>query len=135
MAQIEDRDLYQLMIAEFRYSVKRDNHLAPSGCVQHIMDYLPEMPSQWKTHTAEQLTSEVIQERLFFAGHPKGHLEQDAEWEKLLVFLTNYLTKLPFGVDKYMQYIYNKPDWDANIDYYSPEMAMKIKLNQTKFNV
>lgn len=135
MVKLDEKDLYQLLIAEFRYAVKRDNHLAPGCCVQHIMEYLPEMSSQWKTHTAEQLTSEVIQERLFFAGHPKGHLEQDAEWEKLLVFLTNYLTKLPFGVDKYMQYIYNKPDWEANIDYYSPEMAMKIKLNQTKFSV
>ena len=135
MVKLDEKDLYQLLIAEFRYAVKRDNHLAPGGCVQHVMDYLPEMSSQWKTHTAEQLTSEIIQERLFFAGHPNGPLEQDAEWEKLLVFLTDYLTKLPFGVDKYMQYIYNKPDWEANIDYYSPEMTMKIKLNQTKFNV
>ena len=131
MAQIEDRDLYQLLIAEFRYSVKRDNHLAPSGCVQHIMTYLPEMSKDWQLHTAEQLTNEVIQERLFF-GHPKGHLEQDAEWEKLLVFLTDYLVKLPYAVEKYMQYIYNKPDWNANIDYYSEEVQHKLMENRMR---
>jgi hypothetical protein len=135
MVKLDEKDLYQLLIAEFRYAVKRDNHLAPGSCIQHIMDYLPEMSSQWKTHTAEQLTNEIIQERLFIGGRVKGRLEQDAEWEKLLVFLTGYITKLPYAVEKYMQYIYNKPDWEANIDYYSPEMAAKIKLNQTKFSV
>jgi len=135
MVKLDEKDLYQLLIAEFRYAVKRDNHLAPGGCVQHVMDYLPEMSSQWKTHTAEQLTNEIIQERLFIGGRVKGRLEQDAEWEKLLVFLTDYITKLPYAVEKYMQYIYNKPDWEANINYYSPEMAAKIKLNQTKFSV
>lgn len=129
MVEIDDRDLYQLLIAEFRYSVKRDNHLAPSGCVQHIMTYLPMLSAQWQTHTAEQLTNEIIQERLFFAGHPKGHLEQDAEWEKLQMFLTDYLVKLPFAVDRYMQQIYNKPDWKANIDYSSFAMAVKLKSN------
>ena len=99
------------------------------------MDYLPEMTTQWQVHTAEQLTNEIIQERLFIGGRVKGRLAQDAEWEKLLVFLTDYLVKLPYAVEKYMQYIYNKPDWEANIDYYSPVMAAKIKLNQTKFNV
>ena len=135
MVKMDEKDLYQLLISEFRYAVQRDNHLAPQGCVQHIMDYLPEMSPQWKTHTAEQLTSEVIQERLFIGGRPKGKLEYDAEWEKLLIFLTDYITKLPYGVDKYMQYIYNKPDWNANIDYYSSEMTMKITLNKEKFKV
>lgn len=133
MAKIEDRDLYQLLMAEFRYSVKRDNHLAPSGCVQHIMTYLPELSKEWQTHTAEQLTNEIIQERLFIGGRTKGRLEQDAEWEKLQVFLTNYLIKLPYAAEKYMQYIYNKPDWEANIDYYSPAMIVKLKLNKEKF--
>ncbi len=135
MVKVDDKDLYQILMAEFRYSVKRDNHLAPSSCIQHIMTYLPELSKEWQIHIAEQLTNEVIQERLFIGGREKGRLEQDAEWEKLLVFLTDYLVKLPYAVEKYMQYIYNKPDWEANIDYFSPKMAMKIKLNQAKFNV
>ena len=132
MVKIDDKDLYQLLLAEFRYAVKRDNHLAPSTCVEHIKDYLPEMTKQWRAHTAEQLTNEIIQERLFIGGREKGRLEQDTEWEKLLVFLTDYLVKLPYAVEKYMQYIYNKPTWEANIDYYSTAIAEKIANNQVR---
>lgn len=129
MVKLDEKDLYQLLISEFRYSVKRDNHLAPGSCVQHIMEYLPQMSKQWRAHTAEQLTSEIIQERLFIGGREEGRLEQDAEWEKLLVFLTNYIEHLPYNIDNYMRYIYNKPTWEANIDYYSEEMARKIQCN------
>ena len=132
MVNIEDRDLYQLFISEFRYSVKRDNHLAPGTCVNLVMQYLPEMSKEWRSHTAEQLTNEIIQQRLFVGGREKDRLDQDSEWEKLLVFLTNYLDKLPYTAEKYMQYIYNKPTWEANIDYYSAEIAEKIKNNQMK---
>lgn len=132
MVSIEDRDLYQLLISEFRYSVKRDNHLAPGTCVDLVIHYLPKLSKEWQAHTAEQLTNEIIQERLFIGGREKGRLDQDAEWERLLVFLTNYLTKLPYAVKKYMQYIYNKPSWEANIDYYSTEIAEKIASNQAK---
>ena len=60
MVNIEDRDLYQLLISEFRYSVKRDNHLAPGTCANLIMQYLPEMSREWRAHTAHQLTDEII---------------------------------------------------------------------------
>lgn len=132
MVKLDEKDLYQLLIVEFRYAVKRDNHLAPSGCVQHVMEYLPEMSKQWRAHTAEQLTNEIIQERLFLRHQERGRLEQDAEWEKLLVFLTGYLTKLPYMVEKYIQYLYNKPTWEANINYYSEEILEKIKNNCAK---
>ena len=130
MVKLEDKDLYQLLIAEFRYAVKRDNHLAPSGCVQHVMDYLPEMSKQWRVHTAEQLTSEITQEMVF--GGAKGPLEQEAEWEKLLVFLTNYIEKIPFGVDRYMDVLFRKPLHVADIDYYSVEMHNKLIENKEK---
>ena len=132
MVSIEDRDLYQLLISEFRYSVRRDNHLAPGTCVDLVMQYLPKLSKEWRAHTAEQLTNEIIQERLFIGGREKGRLAQDAEWEKLLVFLTNYLTKLPYTVERYMQYLYNKPTWEAHIDYYYAEIAEKIASNQVK---
>jgi hypothetical protein len=130
MVNLDDRDLYQLLISEFRYSVKRDNHLAPSTCVNLVMQYLPEMTNEWRTHTAEQLTSEIIQACIW--GNSKGPLEQEAEWEKLLVFLTNYIEKLPFGVDQYMAVLFRKPLHVADIDYYSPKMAEKLKNNWTK---
>ena len=131
MLQIDDKDLYQLLIAEFRYAVKRDNNLAPWTCVQHVMCYLPDMNKQWRARTAEQLTQEIIQERLWLHG-TKPRLEYDAEWEKLQVFLINYLQQLPYNADKYMQYIFNKPTWEANIDYFSAEIHNKIVENVAK---
>ena len=130
MVKLDDRDLYQLLIAEFRYAVKRDNHLAPSTCLQHVKDYLPDMSKQWRAHTAEQLTSEITQEMV--CGGNKGPLAQEVEWEKLLVFLTDYIEKLPFGVDRYMAVLFRKPLHVADIDYYSAEMHNKLIENRNK---
>ena len=126
MVKLDEKDLYQLLIAEMRYAIKRDNHLAPSGCIQHIMDYLPEMRNDWRAHTAEQLTNEVILERSF------SRLEQDFEWEKLLLFLLNYLEKRPINADRYMQYLYLKPNYEANIDWNSKELNNKFVENYRK---
>ena len=120
MVKLDEKDLYQLLIAEMRYAIKRDNHLAPSGCIQHIMDYLPEMRNEWRAHTAEQLANEVISERSF------SRLEQDFEWEKLLLFLLDYLEKRPMNADRYMQYLYLKPGYEANIDWNSKELNDKF---------
>ena len=128
--EIDEKDLYQLLIAEFRYSIKRDNHLAPSGCVWHVKDYLPNMSKQWRTHTAEQLTTEIIDERIL-ALCLNNPLEQDAEWEALLVFLTNYIERLPHNADRYMDYLYKKSE-SANIDYFSAELVDKIQANKRK---
>ena len=130
MVKLDEKDLYQLLIAEFRYAVKRDNYLAPSACLQHVKDYLPEMSKQWRAHTAEQLTSEIVQEMII--GGPNGPLEQEAEWEKLLVFLTNYIERIPFGVDRYMDVLFRKPLHVADIDYYSEEMQQKLMENRLK---
>ena len=112
-----------------RYAIKRDNHLAPSGCIQHIMDYLPEMRNDWRAHTAEQLANEVISERSF------SRLEQDFEWEKLLLFLLDYLEKRPMNADRYMQYLYLKPGYEANIDWNSKELNDKFVENYRKGTV
>ena len=130
MIEIDEKDLYQLLIAEFRYSVKRDNHLAPSGCVWHIKDYLPNMSKQWRVLIAEQLTSEIIDERIL-AICVKQPLEQEAEWEALQLFLTDYIERLPYNVDRYVEYLYKKTD-SANIDYFSEEMASKLRANKRK---
>lgn len=129
MIQIDEKDLYQLLISEFRYAVRRDNHLAPGSCVQHVIEYLPELSPQWRSHTAYQLTDEIITERIW-GGKNSGALEYDADWEKLLVFLTNYLETLPSNIERYMTRLFNKPGYVAHIDYYSLEMADKIRKNQ-----
>ena len=126
--EVDERTLYQLLISELRYSIGRDNHLAPSTCVNIVMQYLPEMSKEWRTHTAHQLTDEIIRERLW--GNHEGALKQDEEWEKLLLFLTDYLDTLPVNADRYMTYLYNKPEYNAHIDYYSIMMAEKIQHNQ-----
>ena len=134
MIKIDEKDLYQLLISEFRYAVKRDNHLAPGTCVQHVMAYLPEMSKQWQSHTAHQLTDEIITERIWGHSKDKSTLDYDGDWEKLLVFLINYLESLPLHTDKYMTHLYNNPKYIANINYYSVEIAEKIQNNQKNKN-
>ena len=129
MVKLDEKDLYQLLIAEMRYAIKRDNHLAPSSCVQHVKDYLPEMKQEWRAQTAKQLTEEIIQERIWSHG-TKPRLEYDSEWEKLQVFLLKYLEQLPYNADKYMQYLFEKPTWDAHINYFS--VAIRDQLSENK---
>lgn len=131
MVKLDEKDLYQLLITEFRYAVKRDNHLAPSGCVQHVKDYLPEMKQEWRAQTAKQLTEEIIQERIWSHG-TKPRLEYDSEWEKLQVFLLEYLEQLPYNADNYMQYLFEKPTWDAHIDYFSVDIRDQLLMNKSK---
>ena len=148
MVNIDDRDLYQLLIAELRYAIRRDNHLAPDTCAQHIKDYLSDMSSQWRAHTAKQLSEEIIDERLWNSGcfhdedfkfekdlplgSGKKQLKEDYIWEELLVFLTNYLTTLPHNVNRYMEYIYGHMTYSNGIDFYSAGVHNKLIKNSEK---
>lgn len=150
MVKLDEKDLYQILIAEFRYAVKRDNHLAPNTCAQHIKDYLPEMNKQWRAHTAKQLSEEIIDERLwaarffdpdfkfehgltgFFNSEKKKQLYEDYVWEDLLVFLTNYLEHLPYNTERYMEHIKGRMTYSEGIDYYSTELHNKISENINK---
>jgi hypothetical protein len=152
MVKLDEKDLYQILIAEFRYAVKRDNHLAPDTCAQHIKNYLPEMEKQWRAHTAKQLSEEIIDERLWhsrwmdpefkfeknvsFSSNlrcdTKLQLEEDYVWEELLIFLTNYLERLPHNVDRYMEHIKGRMTYSEGIDYYSTEIHNKIAENINK---
>lgn len=150
MVLLEDKDLFQILIAEFRYAVKRDNHLAPDTCAQHIKQYLPKMNKQWRAHTAKQLSEEIIDERLLASAWmdpefnfencvysllsetPKRQLCEDRVWEDLLVFLANYLEHLPHNVDRYMEHIKGRMNYSEGIDYYSTELHNKISENINK---
>ena len=129
MVKLEDRDLYQLLIAELRYSIKRDNHLAPGTCVQHIKMYLPEMSREWRTVCAKQLADESIHDRIWTG---KGPLEYDGEWDNLLVFLLDYLEAIPSNAGIYMQYLYHKPGHEAEVDFLSLLVHNKILKNKEK---
>ncbi len=150
MIKLDDKDLYQLLLAEFRYAVRRDNHLAPDTCAQHVRDYLPDMAKQWRAHTSKQLSEEIIDERLwasryfkpdfkftndvnsFMSDEQKEQLTEDYVWEGLLVFLTNYLESLPHNVERYMEYIKDRMTYSEGIDYYSTEIHNKIAENINK---
>ena len=150
MVKLDEKDLYQILMAEFRYAVRRDNHLAPYTCAQHVKSYLPEMHKQWQAHTAKQLSEEIIDERLwasrwtdpefqfekdvhsFLSETPKKQLDEDYVWEDLLVFLTSYLEHLPHNVDRYMEHIKGRMTYSEGIDYYSTELHNKISENINK---
>ena len=150
MVKLDDKDLYQLLMTEFRYAVKRDNHLAPGTCAQHVKDYLPYLGKQWRAHTAKQLSEEIIDERLwasryfdpyfkfehninsFLDAENKKQLSEDYIWEDLLVFLANYLENLPHNVERYMEYIRGRMTYSEGIDYYSADMHNKLIENKEK---
>ena len=148
MVLVDAKDMFQLLISEFRYAVQRDNHLAPSTCADLIKTYLPELPKEWRGHTACQLSNEIIEERLWQSRHldpdfkfkkdyyvplgatTKNQLVEDYIWEDLLVFLSNYLESIPVYADRYMKYIYGKMDYSQGIDYFSDELHEKIQKNR-----
>ena len=148
MVKLVDKDLYQLLITEFRYAVERDNHLAPGSCAQHIKEYLPEMDGSWRSHTAKQLSEEIIDERLWHSKYnepdfkfeqyadswlsdsSKRQLNEDYVWEGLLVFLSNYIDALPYNASRYMEYIRGRMTYSDGIDYYSDEMRNKLLENK-----
>lgn len=128
MVKLDEKDLYQLLIAEMRYAIKRDNHLAPSSSIQHIKEYLPEMSRQWRAHTTKQLTEEIISERSFM----EPRLKQDEEWDDLLVFLLDYLEELPFNLEIYTKLRLTRPEAVFKVDFYSEEVQAKIAENRIK---
>ena len=137
MVEISDKDLFQLLIAEFRYAVNRDNHLAPDTCSSHVKEYLPKMEKLWQAHTAKQLAEEIIDARLWarkwidpefkceknvrfsgsLSGGIKQQLEEDYVWEDLLAFLTDYLEDLPNNANRYMEHIRGRMTYSEGIDY------------------
>lgn len=148
MISVDDKDLYQLLISEFRYAVRRDNHLAPSTCVHLVKRYLPLMEKSYRARTAYQLTEEIIFERLYASDYlnpdfnfevsslmffSNQQLKEDSTWESLLLFLTDYLESMPYNsVEGYMKYIRGRMTYSDGIDYYSAEIQNKIADNINK---
>ena len=146
---IEEHDLYVMLISELRYAIRRDNHLAPGTCVDLIYKYLPLMPEPLRSYTAKQLAEESIQERIFmlpignddykiysYGTDNKKQLENDSTWEELLVFLLNYLTELPYDIERYMRYLYGHMDYyikpHKGIDWCSEEIKNKLAANKER---
>lgn len=144
-----EKDLYMLLISELRYSIQRDNHLAPSTCYELIKTYLPKMSEPWRSHTARQLIDESIHERIWklpiseseytiysYGTDNKYQLENDCVWEDLLWFLLDYITEMPYEAERYMQYLYGHMDYYVKgkhgIVWGSEEIRQKILYNKEK---
>ena len=144
-----EKDLYLLLISELRYSIRRDNHLAPDTCCELIKTYLPKLSEPWRSHTAKQLANESIQERIWslpisesdykiyqYGSANKRQLQNDMLWEGLLRFLLDYLTEIPEEAERYMEYLYGHFDYYIpevkGIDWKSEEIWQKILYNKEK---
>ena len=143
----DEKDLYLMLISELRYAINRDNHLAPDTCIELICKYLPKMSEPLRSITAKQLANESIQERLFmlpyfkekeykiysYGTDNKRQLANDELWEKLLRFLLEYLTEVPYEADRYMEHIYGHMDYYVEsvkgINWDSDEIRNKIQSN------
>lgn len=67
MVNIEEKDLYQLLLSECRYGYARNNHLMPNGAYQHVKEYLEPLYKANKSmafSTATQLIEECIGDQL-----------------------------------------------------------------------
>lgn len=58
---INERDLYQFIIAEMRYGFTKDNLIFPENAIQHAKKYIPSMPD-FGVVTAEHLKLEIESE-------------------------------------------------------------------------
>ena len=142
----EEKELYWLLISEFRYAVARDNHLAPGTCVELIKKYLPKMETEFQEHLANQLMEEIISERIwklpilnaeYYIDKPPflsttdnvRQLEYDYEWENLMVFLLDYITKLPYNWDQYDKFIKSHIVYSDGIEFKSQLIQDKINKN------
>jgi hypothetical protein len=56
---MKSKTLYQMSIATLRYSLARDNHLAPYTAIQNINEALNEMENDHTLTTAMQLIDEI----------------------------------------------------------------------------
>ena len=144
-----EKDLYIMLINEFRYAIRRDNHLAPGTCIELIYKYLPKMQEPLRSQTARQLADESIGERILvlplseenykiyhYGTENKIQLDNDELWESLLRFLLNYLTDLPYKANQYMMYLYGHMEYyiesAKGIDWYSEEIIDKILSNKKR---
>lgn len=148
--EVTDHDLYMLLISELRYSIARDNHLAPGTACNLIRAYLPEMGEDWRAHTAKQLLEEIIEQRVLCTPNTEVYtikspgqaeagkqLQYDIEWEQLCWFLLDFIKELPYNVNQYTRCLYGKMDYYVKgflgIDFYaSQDIKEMIKLNKYK---
>lgn len=146
--KVTDADLYMLLISELRYSITRDNHLAPGTACNLIRTYLPKIGDYWRSHTAKQLLEEIIEQRIIYTPNTGVYtikspeqaevgkqLLYDIEWEQLCWFLLGFITDLPYNANHYMRCLYGKMDYYAKgffgIDFYADEDVKEmIRINK-----
>ena len=140
-----EKELYQMLISEVRYSIKRDNHLAPSTCAELVMKYIPQMETRWQQHAAVQISEEIIAERIYSLPISKkeyyiyaaseynqvtknkdAQLEYDSVWESLLIFLLDYIDRVPYNWDMYDKYIKSHIVYSDCIEYQSQIIRDKM---------
>jgi hypothetical protein len=78
---IDEKTLYQLLITNVRYSIGRDNHLAPGNSNRIIKECFPMLSDEFKVQLKEKLISEIK----FELGFKKREFE--ADWLDLIEYL------------------------------------------------
>lgn len=147
----DERDLYWLLMSEFRYAIKRDNHLAPGSCCDLVKKYLPKMETYFQQQLAVQLMEEIISERIWYLPINKTEyyiykyprttnqtekieqLEYDYEWENLMIFLLDYIDHLPYNYKEYLKYIYGHIVYSDGIGFDSQIIRDKVHSNCVMF--
>ncbi len=57
--KVAERDLYVLLISEFRYAIERDNHLAPFTFRSNFEEYIGEFSESYKNKIINEIRSQI----------------------------------------------------------------------------
>jgi hypothetical protein len=57
--QVNEKDLYVLLISEMRYAMDRDNHLAPFTFMSFFKKYIKSFTNESKKRLIEQVINEI----------------------------------------------------------------------------
>lgn len=146
MPTVKDKDLYRFLLINLRYSLRRDNHLAPHSCVEDIKTYLPKIKDKvLKEHTTRQLFREIETAldapELYGASYYKGILY---DYAKLLTsnpkdlaehtFVFNkqpviYVSRFGFDKSKYPDYVFDI----SKVRFSQEETWLELKEYLEKF--
>lgn len=84
MIVLDDKTFYQVFIANVRYAIGRDNHLAPSSIINTFKRYykdIARMEGTWKWAMINQVIEEITREIKM------SNLAQAKEWEDFVAYL------------------------------------------------
>lgn len=91
---VEQNDLRIFLIQSLRYSIGRDNHLAPSGFSNDIKKYIPLFDKETQKYLINKLIDEIEIEFRWNGGDFENELKYKYVWEELIAWFKERLAEI-----------------------------------------